>query len=357
MPTRLPDLGGIFSKLVSLSIDLQVVINQLQGVATETSPGLIQFDTENTYNLVRNGTYGLQAIQAQLATFQASTAVDVTAILTAIAACQQAGVAVTLPGPPPAGYGGPSSTSNAAAVWAFHLIGSGQLAGDALDDAAALSHDMSDAQVGLPTIGNPPWIGQGSWGTGGSSSHPDINLPQVAVSTILQSDLSATDWLNRVYPAFGTFTEQNGYPTLPDWGGGIQWVLPWDQEKFDRIKATFALPVLSRAPVWPGLANVTLGTPVALSDNFSITEPMDGVLVAITTPPVGRGSYDYDGHKAYLNIGSLAFFSDTLELEHFLALSFDTAVYCPRVMSRAAGVRVRTVPGLTGTVTPWTIMP
>jgi len=354
MPTRLPDLDGIFSKLVSLSVELQVVINQLQGVATETSPGLIQFDTENTYNLVRDGTFGLQAIQAQLATFQATTAVDVTAILAAIAACQQTGLAVTLPGSPPAGYGGPSSSSNAAAVWAFHLIGSGQLAGDALDDAAALSHDMSDAQVGLPTIGNPPWIGQGSWGTGGSSSHPDINLPQVAVSTILQSDLSATDWLNRVYPAFGTFTEQNGYPTLPDWGGGIQWVLPWDQEKFDRIKATFALPVLSSAPVWPGLANVALGTPVVIADGAFIPGPMSGVVVHISAVPVPISYYPFGPLKSFVHAGAIAFVDDNGDAEFPHTFGPEHDVICPKVMAIAAHAYLRSPSGVIGTVTPWT---
>jgi hypothetical protein len=112
------------------------------------------------------------------------------------------------------------------------------------------------------------------------------------------------------------------------------------------------------APVWPGLAAATLGSPVSLASGVTITEPMDGVLVHITgTDPDFGHYYTYDDLRAYRNVGALVFISDDGQAEGFQPIGFTSAVYCPRSMKRAAAVKMKVGHGLTGTVTPWTITP
>jgi hypothetical protein len=108
-------------------------------------------------------------------------------------------------------------------------------------------------------------------------------------------------------------------------------------------------------PVWPGLAQATLGTPVALATGVTITEAMDGVIVNITGAPTKQGYFTYDDTKSWRNTGSLSFFNDIGAQEYQQYLGFETAIYCPKVMVRAAGVKLHCASGVTGTVTPWTI--
>jgi hypothetical protein len=116
-------------------------------------------------------------------------------------------------------------------------------------------------------------------------------------------------------------------------------------------------PVIPPAsPVWPGLANVTLGTPVALASGVTIVTPMDGVLIDITgTDPDFNHHFNYDGLVAHRNVGALVFLTDDGEAEGFQPLGFISAVYCPRTIKRAGAVKLMSSHGLTGTVTPWTI--
>ena len=108
------------------------------------------------------------------------------------------------------------------------------------------------------------------------------------------------------------------------------------------------------APVWPGLAAVTLGTSVALTPLLTLTTPMDGVIVHVTSAPAGQSTYDYDGLTEYRYIGSLAFLNDDGEAEAYQQLGFADAIYSVRTFHRAAAVKLRTYDGIVGTVTPWT---
>jgi hypothetical protein len=108
-------------------------------------------------------------------------------------------------------------------------------------------------------------------------------------------------------------------------------------------------------PVWPGLGEVTLSTPVALAPGVTIEEAMDGVLVHITAVDPKQMYFTYDDVKAYRHIGALAFFSDEGDLEMWQTLGFVDAVYTPRSMQHAAGVKLMTPGGTEGTVTPWVI--
>jgi hypothetical protein len=128
------------------------------------------------------------------------------------------------------------------------------------------------------------------------------------------------------------------------------WMLPLVSGRLTGGGASLATP-----PVWPGLAAVTLGTPVALDTGLTITEPMDGVLVAITSVPGKHSGYTYDDIRSYVHIGALAFFSDNGDMESYQPLSFTAQVYRTRTMARAAGVKVMTPPDVVGTITPWVV--
>jgi len=121
------------------------------------------------------------------------------------------------------------------------------------------------------------------------------------------------------------------------------------------IEALTPATPIATPPVWPGLAKATLGTPVALATGVTIAEAMDGVIVNIASAPTKQGYFTFDDVRSWRNIGAVSFYSDTGAQEYPQGLGFESALYCPKVMVRAAGVKVRCASGVTGTVTPWTI--
>jgi hypothetical protein len=111
------------------------------------------------------------------------------------------------------------------------------------------------------------------------------------------------------------------------------------------------------APVWPGIAGVTLGTTVALVDGLHLTTAMDGVIIAITTPPSRTGTMNIGDATFDYREGQVAFESDEGDLEMWQYLGFRNALYTPRSLQHAAGARFRVLAGAEGTVTPWTVTP
>jgi hypothetical protein len=110
-------------------------------------------------------------------------------------------------------------------------------------------------------------------------------------------------------------------------------------------------------PLWPGLAAVTLGTPVSLDAGVTITETMDGVIVHITSAPTKQGYFTFDGTRAWRNIGALSFFDDNGQQERAQTMAFESGIYCPTTMGHAAGVKLRSSVDVVGTITPWVVTP
>lgn len=109
------------------------------------------------------------------------------------------------------------------------------------------------------------------------------------------------------------------------------------------------------APVWPGIAGVTLGTPVAFTGNVSVTAPMDGVIVTLTTPPTRVGSYQLGTETLWYGVGRIAFENDNGQLEPWQYLAWNSGIHTPHTMLRASAVHLQVLGGAEGTVTPWTI--
>lgn len=227
--------------------------------------------------------------------------------------------------------------------------------------------------VGWPIAGNP-WftfcpvqLEQGvGWLQDWTAQALGAGLPLLDLSLVQEGD-TVLSFLEREYPTFDWTLD--GPVTLGT--TGMVWLVGSENQYYWRCVLTNAdmrvqqIPAqvseivvdvnVVTAPVWPGVANVTLGTPEALTGQLHITGTMDGVIVNITTPPshtglrvIGGANYDY-------NVGEVAFETDEGDIEPWQYMGFRTAIFTPKTMAHAAGARFRILAGAEGTVTPWTV--
>lgn len=109
------------------------------------------------------------------------------------------------------------------------------------------------------------------------------------------------------------------------------------------------------APVWPGIAGVTLGGSLPLAANMDVAGPMAGILVDLTSLPSGQTLYVVGTADMPYAWGHLLFEQDNGQCEPFQYLSSAHAMYLPRQMAAAAVAHIRFKGGPTGSVTPFTI--
>jgi hypothetical protein len=117
-------------------------------------------------------------------------------------------------------------------------------------------------------------------------------------------------------------------------------------------KALLSDPVTP--PVWPGLDNVTLGDGVELDQMVHVPGPMDGVLVVLADTPPGQTKFPSPSGYRFYKVGWVAFHDEDDQFETVQLMDFDTAVFCPKSMTQAAGCDVWCRPGTSGIITPWT---
>jgi hypothetical protein len=133
----------------------------------------------------------------------------------------------------------------------------------------------------------------------------------------------------------------------------MYWALTMTQQEFDAIKPSS--PVGPLPPIWPGFDAVTLLTPVSLTPSFTITEECHGCLIELDTVPDRIGFFTYGDTISYRNVGSLAFWNDNGWDEEYQVMGFFSMVFMPKTMEIAAGIDVRTLGGVGGTLTPFLI--
>lgn len=181
-------------------------------------------------------------------------------------------------------------------------------------------------------------------------------LPTVDPATILVTDATVLDWLTREYTeagiSWGTAGSEivqsaDAYSTI-----GTVYTCTMTQDQFDAIKAAL-YPVGESAPVWPGIANVTLGAPTALVDGATIAGPLDGVLIAVSAVPPASQWRMYGANQSYRHIGSVAFLTDNGDLADFQNLVFGYQVISANQMSSAASAVVQCPSGVVGTIRSW----
>jgi hypothetical protein len=349
--SRVSAILGVVESVLGITQSLQARQNQ---TAIETTPGEILLTVVDTKLDVENASTGLVAIAAKVDNLEALVNLNQLALLAAIAAAQQGGVPVTLPATTPSG-GAWLDVGNAnSSIWNVPLNGDGQTGNELLSDAGNMAHNLRDYSL-FPLQIARYFVGQNGW-LNLNANGDYSNLPDVQLSTIVSTD-TVLSWLQREAP---TFTWQLGV-----WGadtvsansiiGDGQLICVFSPADFALVKSQLGLvATVELAPIWPGIASVTLLAPVALAVGLTITEAMDGVIVDITSVPAGTGTFTFDDQLSYRYIGAIAFVNDNGEEEFPQNLGFQHAVYCPKAMRSAAGVKCRTKPGVTGTITPWT---
>jgi hypothetical protein len=256
---------------------------------------------------------------------------------------------------PPAGYGAPSVSDIGLEVWTYvlpNMAGSG--------DALADLYNTQNGTVARNGLFLPGVLWQAAMSNNNFNQLSEAGaFPSDLIdeTTILSTDATILAWLQRVYPLNGwtsNYRDGNAGAVAQDGSySDVWWICTMSQSDFNGFRG-IANSVLV-PPIWPGLALVTLGTPVALSLGLTITTPMDGAIVSLTSEPAKSGFFTFDDVNSYRNLGALSFFDDDNNQEPPQSLGFTDAQYCPKTMVRAGGVKVRCVGGVTGTITPWVI--
>jgi hypothetical protein len=333
------------------------IVGLIQGntnkAAQENVPFSIDTATSEIKVTVLDASWGNQAISTKIDALSAYVTTQFADVLAAIAALPQVGDPVTLPTTPPAGYGAPTSVEIANGVWTDY-VGS----------------DLVTPWEYMKSLGSRSLFEKGYSEIFKTDDLFSFFFPAYNQFGAVDGGQPSFDW-GAINPA-NTFLEeitlQNGaYDT--GWYDGVGGMVSLHDPigmssnnfitnitglEYDVITGRSA-PVTSLdiPPVWPGIANVTLGTPVAITPQMTVSGPMDGLIVTITGVTTSKPALNYDTQLAYKFIGALAFVDDNGDVEPFQALAFTNALYCPTKMKLATSAVLRVDPGVAGTVTPW----
>jgi hypothetical protein len=331
-----PQLAEIAARLLGISI-------QLDTAAIESQRYRIQGDVEASRLALVDGYSGNYAIRQAIAELRAYITTQDSGLLAAIGA---------IPAPPTP----PTALANADAVWAYAIADEyGYTTRNALQTAYAIA-DNQRGWSSAPMRSAPGFVL--SWMTSlGAWQYAQVPAAPAPSWADLVPGESRFQWLQRTDAVLYWQVDANGEPYGQTAGDAHP-----DTYKVTMSMSEAEFQLLARAqrgtgtaPIWPGLANVTLGTPVALTSDLTVDGPLDGLIVSITTPPTGLGKFTFGGFTAYYKVGEVSFVSDNGEAEPWQYLAFDQALYCPKAMSRAASASLRVLAGAAGTATPWVV--
>lgn len=265
--------------------------------------------------------------------------------------------AVILPPAPPPGYGGASSGDVWSAVNEYDAVLGAPIVQDTLLAYAgnlAFAENANVAKVLNRSpffVIEPPiqgWIDPTAFPIRATIPAPDW-------TDIRPSDTVLT-WLTRTEPLYSWSYEaasntcQALYAPAQFDSPTLRCILTTSQ-----LQAIAGRSLAATPPVWPGLAGVTLGAPVAISPSFDVPGPLQGVLFDLTSPPSGQTLYVLGTAQESYNWGHIGFEQDNGQSEPFQYLSFQQGMYLPRQMSEAMLCHVFVKGSPTGTVTPFTI--
>lgn len=346
-------------RLIAVVGEILGIVQVIQGIAATLATAQqvtdIAAEVKDIQLKVNDSVIGLAALRDQLDLIYTQEVASFGTIEAALALVPKTGDTYPYSGDVSSGGSNMTSDAIATAVWVYRGPTTDDNAIDLLEDAA------------VPNIMQANWLQSvASYQDAVWEYLPDTNidhspsgsngLPTFDFSTIIGADATAVDWLNRlagapVYSDFG-----GGVPGFFSDNGAVFYAPKLNQGAFASMKQGLGLTATNvTPPVWPGLAGVILGDPVDISLSFTVDGPMDGIIVAIATYPTLKGQYTYDDMISALKIGAIAFVSDNGDAEFIQGLGFLNEVYCPKSMTHATSCKVRTVSGITGTITPWSL--
>jgi hypothetical protein len=350
---------ALLYEIISQLGNLLALVNVLRGQGTkqavENIPYEIDTATQELLAIQQDSSISNAAIRSTIDTNATLATAQYDDLVVRLGLLQTSAGPVTLPTVPPAGYGSTDVTGVPDAVWGFLDPVNNTDVLDLLSRAGYFAF-LANAGFRLSLVQSPHFYVEANdqYGDPGGMAGPP-GVPWNPVDILAGETLIAN--LQRQMPTW-SWTDADNYPFhASEPVTAFHWTVYCDltPEDFALLEAQLHPKLLVLPPVWPGLDNVTLGSSVALAPNLTIAEPMDGVIIALSSVPSPRGYYSYDGLKAYQQIGALTFLSDNGDAEYIQALGFTEQVYAPKLMVRAAAVKIRTSPGVTGTVTPWVI--
>lgn len=347
----------LLTRVVSIVTTLLGLVQQVLGfvstAAQEHTAYAIETIASNAANTVNSPTFGNAALLTKLIAVQADLDASVASLTLQIVHLTDGATPVSLPSAP-AGYGGLDAGDTAIAVW--NVSDSGWATGTMGDDLLKIQQNvfgLSRLNAQIQQLA-PDFYLTGPFDLPSGSIASDA--PVAILLNVLAGD-TALSYLEREDPAhfwisdstFGGHTWAIASPETQ-----FIWIFRFSDAEFPGVVRNILNVSTPTGPgFWPGLAKVTLGTPVALSVGLTITTPMNGVIVTLTAEPAKSGFFTFDDVLSWRNLGAISFFSDNGDQEPPQSLGFTSEVYAPTAMSLAAGVKVRTVGGVTGTVTPW----
>lgn len=336
---------GLLSALTTIATAIR---NDLIPVAVEHAP---YATTDNVTSALLN----ITDFRTAWDLWKLGNDADIAAIMAAIGLTQQAANPVTLPTTPPAGYGAPSTSDIADQVWNGPLVTIPSTPADAL--LQAVRGVNSTGVFDQPLYVGIFRVARIDWGTSNfyitSLSYPTFDPTDILVGETLIACLTRQ---NPTWNVGANWGPQDVVTLDPTDGSMVHYTTIFGETEFDAYRErVHPVEKLTASPAWPGLAFVTLGVPVAISTGFTITEAMHGVIVNLTSEPSKSSFFTFDDVNSYRNLGALSFTSDNGDQEPSQTLGFTSAVYSPKSMVKAAGVKLRFVGGVSGTVTPWLI--
>lgn len=333
---------------------VQSILVKLGLVATEATASQIFTVVDDSSVVILDIRAEEDNLQASIDAFRAEAESNALAIISAISGLPQVGDPVVLPTVPPAGYGSPALSDISDAVWNNPETNMPNTPGDTLLQVARSLNTTAlfdmPLYVGIFRVSRIDWPTNGIYIT-------SIEYPTYDPTDILSTD-TLLSMLTRQNPGWGVGNDwaPQSYVSLePGSGGQAHYTTLIDEDDFALIKAG-RFPSLNESlpPVWPGSAGVVLGTPIAVDVGVTISTPMDGVLVDLTSVPARLSAYTFGTAVSYKALGGLAFVNDAGEIEPYQTLGFTSAIYTPKTMAHAAGVVFRSLFGVVGTITPWT---
>jgi hypothetical protein len=343
MPIILAILNFLASQIGTiLGLTQQLQSNTAHG-AQEATPYRIDIQVQNIANDTTNLTWGLPALHAQIAAIAAS-----------IATRQSGSSAVMLPVTAPAGYGlGGGTLLNASDVWGFLLSPGARAAGDLLVQAGWFGLNTSIAGVPFPVATSSYFVQYGSW-SGSANPEGPTHGPIFPILNILLTDTLHV-FLERESFYSGWTARGDGTWVVAMGDGDFYYATTITDAEFLVLRdGGAAAPPVHVPPVWPGVANVTIGTPVSMSDGLTVTGPLHGVIVAITSVAYPSSYYPFGTLKSFSRIGGIVFVDDNGQADYAQPIALENGVICPRTMVRADHAILRLQSGVVGTITPWT---